>query len=79
MIVASQLPQFQGISRGRRSHWTGSRAAVIFAVGLADDVKDVSAPAKMAGEVLAAMVLVYLGVTMENFKIPLVGFLSCRP
>ena len=80
MIVASQLPQFQGIFQGS-SEPLGLvlGAAVIFAVGLADDVKDVSAPAKMAGEVLAAMVLVYLGVTMENFKIPLVGFLVLSP
>ena len=33
----------------------------------------------MAGEVLAAMVLVFLGVTMLNFKIPLVGFLVLSP
>jgi UDP-GlcNAc:undecaprenyl-phosphate GlcNAc-1-phosphate transferase len=76
MIVASQLPQLQGIFQGS-SEPLGVvlGGAVIFVVGLADDIKDVSAPAKMAGEVLAAMVLVFLGVTMLQFKIPLVGFL----
>jgi UDP-GlcNAc:undecaprenyl-phosphate GlcNAc-1-phosphate transferase len=76
IIVASQLPSLQGIFQGS-SEPLGVvlGAGVIFAVGLADDVRDVSAPAKMAGEVLAAMVLVYLGVTMVQFKIPLVGFL----
>src|ERR1700733_9719325 len=76
MIVASQLPQLQGIFQGS-SEPLGVvlGGAVIFLVGLADDIKDVSAPAKMAGEVLAAMVLVFLGVTMVQFKIPLVGFL----
>ena len=54
-------------------------AGVIFVVGLADDIRDMSAPAKMAGEVLAAMVLVFLGVTMVQFKIPLVGFLVLSP
>ena len=39
-------------------------AGVIFAVGLIDDVRDISAPAKVAGQVLAAMLLVFLGVTM---------------
>ncbi|MGH9017168.1 MAG: glycosyltransferase family 4 protein [Acidimicrobiales bacterium] len=80
MIVASQIPQLQGVFQGS-SEPLGLvlGAAVIFVVGLADDIRDVSAPAKMAGEVLAAMVLVFLGVTMENFKIPLVGFLVLSP
>ncbi|HEY5252786.1 MAG TPA: MraY family glycosyltransferase, partial [Acidimicrobiales bacterium] len=76
MIVASQIPQLKGIFQGS-SEPLGVvlGGAVIFVVGLADDIRDVSAPAKMAGEVLAAMVLVFLGVTMLQFKIPLVGFL----
>ena len=85
MIVASQLPSLQGIFQGS-SEPLGLvlGATVIFAVGLGDDIRDVpgtpmSAPAKMAGEVLAAMVLVFLGVTMLNFKIPLVGFLVLSP
>lgn len=47
-------------------------AIVIYGVGLLDDLRDISAPAKVAGEVLAAMVLVFLGVTMYYFKIPFV-------
>jgi UDP-GlcNAc:undecaprenyl-phosphate/decaprenyl-phosphate GlcNAc-1-phosphate transferase len=80
MIVASQLLPLQAVFQGS-SEPLGVvlGAAVIFAVGLADDIKDVSAPAKMAGEVLAAMVLVFLGVTMVQFKIPLVGFLILSP
>ena len=76
MIVASQIPQLKGIFQGS-SEPLGVvlGGAVIFVVGLTDDIRDVSAPAKMAGEVLAAMVLVFLGVTMLQFKIPLVGFL----
>ena len=45
-------------------------AGVIYLVGLIDDVRDISAPAKVAGQVLAAMVLVFWGVTMYYFKIP---------
>jgi UDP-GlcNAc:undecaprenyl-phosphate GlcNAc-1-phosphate transferase len=45
-------------------------ALLIFGVGLIDDVRDISAPAKVAGQVLAAMVLVSLGVTMYYFKFP---------
>jgi UDP-GlcNAc:undecaprenyl-phosphate GlcNAc-1-phosphate transferase len=43
---------------------------VIYLVGLLDDMRDISAPAKVAGQVLAAMVLVSLGVTMYYFKVP---------
>lgn len=43
---------------------------VIYLVGLVDDIRHISAPAKVAGQVLAAMVLVFLGVTMYYFKLP---------
>jgi UDP-GlcNAc:undecaprenyl-phosphate/decaprenyl-phosphate GlcNAc-1-phosphate transferase len=80
MLVASQLHQLQGLFQGS-SEPLGLvlGAAVILAVGTIDDVRDMSAPAKVAGEVLAAMVLVYLGVTMFQFKIPTVGFLVLSP
>jgi UDP-GlcNAc:undecaprenyl-phosphate GlcNAc-1-phosphate transferase len=80
MLVASQLQQFQGLFRGS-SEPLGLvlGAAVIFIVGTIDDLRDMSAPAKMAGEVLAAMVFVFLGVTMFQFKIPFFGFLVLSP
>ncbi len=80
MMVASQLHQLQGLFQGS-SEPLGLvlGAAVIFIVGTIDDVRDMSAPAKMAGEVLAAMVFVFMGVTMFQFKIPTVGFLVLSP
>src|SRR6478672_8242915 len=55
-------------------------AIVIFAVGLADDLKKsttrigpadgISAPAKVTGMVVAGAVLAYFGVTMFYFRIP---------
>ncbi|MGH9030391.1 MAG: MraY family glycosyltransferase [Acidimicrobiales bacterium] len=80
MLVASQLHSFQGLFQGS-SEPLGLvlGAAVIFAVGTIDDVRDMSAPAKMAGEVLAAMILVFMGVTMFQFKIPTIGFLVLSP
>jgi UDP-GlcNAc:undecaprenyl-phosphate GlcNAc-1-phosphate transferase len=45
-------------------------ATVIFAVGLADDVRDWSAPAKVTGIVLAGTILAVAGVTMFYFRIP---------
>jgi UDP-GlcNAc:undecaprenyl-phosphate GlcNAc-1-phosphate transferase len=51
----------------------------MFAVGLIDDVRDMSAPAKMAGQVLAASILYFLGVTMYELKVPLAGFIVLTP
>ncbi|MHB8329316.1 MAG: MraY family glycosyltransferase, partial [Acidimicrobiales bacterium] len=80
MLAASLLPQLQGLFQGS-SEPLGLvlGAAVIFGVGLIDDFREMSAPAKMAGQVLAAMVLVFMGVTMFQFKIPFVGFLVLSP
>jgi UDP-GlcNAc:undecaprenyl-phosphate GlcNAc-1-phosphate transferase len=54
-------------------------AGAMFAVGLIDDVRDMSAPAKMAGQVLAASILYFAGVTMYELKIPLAGFYILSP
>jgi UDP-GlcNAc:undecaprenyl-phosphate GlcNAc-1-phosphate transferase len=80
MLVASQLRELQSLFQGS-SEPLGLLlgAAVIFAVGTIDDFRAMSAPAKMAGEVLAAMVFVFMGVTMFQFKIPTVGFLVLSP
>ncbi len=54
-------------------------AAAIFVVGLVDDRREMSAPAKVAGQVLAASILYFLGVTMYQFKVPLAGYLVLTP
>jgi len=54
-------------------------AGAMFAVGIIDDVRDMSAPAKMAGQVLAASLLYFLGVTIQEFKVPLAGFFVLTP
>ena len=54
-------------------------AGAIFAVGLIDDLREMSAPAKMAGQILAASILYFLGVTMTQFKVPLAGFIVLTP
>jgi UDP-GlcNAc:undecaprenyl-phosphate GlcNAc-1-phosphate transferase len=80
MLLASLLHPLQGLFAGS-SEPLGLvlGASVIFAVGLIDDYREMSAPAKMAGQVLAAMVLVFMGVTMFQFKIPFIGFLVLSP
>jgi UDP-GlcNAc:undecaprenyl-phosphate GlcNAc-1-phosphate transferase len=45
-------------------------AGVMFLVGLIDDVRDISAPAKVLGTVLAGWVLVDFGVHMFFFRLP---------
>ncbi len=45
-------------------------ASVIFLVGLLDDVREISAPAKVAGTVVAGAVLVWYGVTMFLVRVP---------
>jgi UDP-GlcNAc:undecaprenyl-phosphate GlcNAc-1-phosphate transferase len=45
-------------------------AAIMAGIGLIDDIRDLSAPAKITGTVLAGMVLVWFGVTMFYFRVP---------
>lgn len=80
MLVAFLLHPLNGLFAGS-SEPLGLvlGAAVILTVGLVDDRREMSPPAKMAGQVLAAMVLVFTGVTMFQFKIPFVGFLVLSP
>ncbi|HSS11889.1 MAG TPA: MraY family glycosyltransferase [Acidimicrobiales bacterium] len=80
MVVASQLKQFHAVFR-QSSEPLGVvlGAAVIVAVGLVDDVREVSAPAKMSGQVLAGTILYFSGLTMLFFKVPFIGFIGLSP
>jgi UDP-GlcNAc:undecaprenyl-phosphate GlcNAc-1-phosphate transferase len=46
---------------------------IIVAAGLWDDVKGMSAPAKVTSTVIAGLMLVWFGVTMYYFRLPFVG------
>ncbi len=50
-------------------------AMVIFAVGFFDDVRELSAPAKVTGTVVAGYALVWFGVVMFSFRLPYLGVL----
>ena len=52
---------------------------VIFAVGVLDDFREMSAPAKVAGQVLAASILYFSGATMYQLKLPFAGFVILGP
>lgn len=75
MMVASFIPQFDAMF-GASSEALGVilAAGVIFVVGSLDDLRDVSPPAKLAGQVLAASLLYLMGVTMFFFRIPFADF-----
>ena len=45
-------------------------AAVMFLIGFVDDIREISAPAKVVGTVAVGVVLVYYGVTMFYFRVP---------
>src|ERR1700726_1430582 len=80
MLVAMTVPSLRPIFQdSSEALGVVLAAGAIFAVGLIDDVRDMSAPAKMAGQVLAASILYFMGVTMYEFKLPLAGFFVLTP
>jgi UDP-GlcNAc:undecaprenyl-phosphate GlcNAc-1-phosphate transferase len=54
-------------------------AFVIFVTGVIDDVREVSAPAKVAGIVLAGSILALAGISIVNVPLPVVGFTVLTP
>jgi UDP-GlcNAc:undecaprenyl-phosphate/decaprenyl-phosphate GlcNAc-1-phosphate transferase len=70
MAVAWRMHQFDTLFTTSEPLGVVAGAAVIFFVGLADDLRDWSAPAKMTGIVLAGIVLALTGVTMYYFRLP---------
>jgi UDP-GlcNAc:undecaprenyl-phosphate GlcNAc-1-phosphate transferase len=74
MATGSHLPGLRAVFRGS-SEPIGLvvAATVIFAVGMFDDLREMSPPAKMSGQVLAGTVLYFAGISMLFFKVPLLG------
>jgi UDP-GlcNAc:undecaprenyl-phosphate GlcNAc-1-phosphate transferase len=60
----------------RQTHGILAGAAVIVAVGVADDLLDLSADVKLAGQVLAAVIPVASGVRVETMTLPFLGHLD---
>ncbi len=80
VLAAAAVPQLRNIFHDSPEMIGVVLAAgAMFAVGLIDDVRDMSAPAKIAGQVLAASILYFAGVTMYELKIPLAGFYLLTP
>ncbi len=74
MLAASQLSEFDVLfDNASAPLGVGLAALIIFAVGAVDDLREVSAPAKTAGQVFAGSVLYLLGVSLIFFRIPFAG------
>jgi UDP-GlcNAc:undecaprenyl-phosphate GlcNAc-1-phosphate transferase len=54
-------------------------ALVIWLTGVIDDLRPVSAPAKVAGMVLSGSILTLVGMTIIYFRIPFLGFTVLPP
>lgn len=71
MAVAWRMEQFHEMFDGSTEPLgVVLGAGAMFAVGALDDVREVSPPAKLAGQVFAGSVLSLLGVTMLFFRVP---------
>jgi len=80
MAVASRIPQFHPVFHGTSEPLGVMLAAgAMFLVGALHDTRDVSPPAKLAGQVFAASILSLLGVEMFYFRIPLADFVVLSP
>ena len=77
LITAWVLGSFEDVFRSF-SDIAGVAVAglIIFAVGLFDDIREVSAPAKVAGIVLAGVALALAGVSVLWFRVPFAGFVQ---
>jgi UDP-GlcNAc:undecaprenyl-phosphate/decaprenyl-phosphate GlcNAc-1-phosphate transferase len=75
MAVATLVPQFHEMFVDN-SEAVGLllAAAVMFVVFVIDDFRDVSPPAKIAGQVLSGSVLSLFGVTMLYFRVPFASY-----
>jgi UDP-GlcNAc:undecaprenyl-phosphate GlcNAc-1-phosphate transferase len=74
LVVARLLDRFDALfARNSEPQGVLVAAAVIVALGLVDDVRGISAPAKVTGTVVAGLALVWFGVTMYYFRLPFLG------
>lgn len=79
MLVASNVPFLQGLFRDSRQPWAILTAgALVCLLGAADDKWDLDWVTKLAGQVLAALLLAWQGVSLVTLPINGVTVLSGR-
>lgn len=70
IVFASAIPFLDPIFNANRSAWAVlAGAALVCAVGIADDIWDLDWMAKLAGQVLAALIMAWGGVQLVTFPI----------
>jgi UDP-GlcNAc:undecaprenyl-phosphate GlcNAc-1-phosphate transferase len=79
LTVARFMPAFRAVFESSEPFGLAFSAIVILAIGMLDDLREVSAPAKVAGQVLAASVLGLAGVVMFYFRVPFADFYVLSP
>ena len=77
--VARFLPVFGPVFQSSEPFGLALAALVILAIGMLDDLREVSAPAKVAGQVFAASILGLAGVVMFYFRVPFADFYVLSP
>ena len=69
--VASQMPEFEGVFTSSLEAWgILAGGVIIFALGVVDDLRDLPAPVKLAGQVFASGILFLAGVKMQYVLLP---------
>lgn len=77
LYAATLIHQFDSVLNDTSEAWgVVLGATVMLFVGVVDDLREVSAPAKVAGQVLAGSVLSMFGVTMLYFRLPFLDVFS---
>ena len=80
LVVAAAIPTLRTvITSSHEMMGVLLATGVIFVVGVLDDFREMSAPAKVAGQFLAASVLYFSGCTMYQLKLPFAGFIVLGP
>ena len=80
MAVASRIEEFRPVFEGSSEPLAIVLAgSIMFAIGMLDDLLEVSPPAKMAGIVFSGSVLSLLGVVMIFLRIPFLDLIGISP
>ncbi|MDQ3957960.1 MAG: undecaprenyl/decaprenyl-phosphate alpha-N-acetylglucosaminyl 1-phosphate transferase [Actinomycetota bacterium] len=70
-VLASQMPEFEGIfTHSSQAAGILAGGLIIFALGVVDDLRDLPAPVKLAGQVFASGILFLSGVKMQFVLLP---------
>ncbi|MFI5036073.1 MAG: MraY family glycosyltransferase [Acidimicrobiales bacterium] len=80
LLVADLIPSLRMVITSSHEMFGVLLATgAIFVIGVADDFREMSAPAKVAGQLLAASILYFSGATMYQLKLPFAGFIVLGP